>query len=210
MAYIANTAFEVKVSNHEFDSTANITGIFLNSDSAKEICSAGFLCTRSALTVNEGYNAVGPESAPVTIKNTNTWNMIAATASALAQAGIYACNPFDVNMVTDPVTGAVYKVGSNTLGLPAPAGYPTTYTRIRFDNDHVYRFGAGNVNGSVGSNTIFTIAAGLLVPASAAPAGNGAPYFELVGTGKFTQGAYQGFDYYDLRACMTVAQVSGS
>ena len=209
MAYIAKTAFEVKVSNHEFDSTANITGFFINSDSTQEICSAGFLCTRSALTVNEGYNGVGPTGATVTIKNTNTWNMAAAAASALAQAGIYACNPFDVNMLTDPVTGTIYKVGSNTLGLAAPAGYPTTYTKIRFDNDHVYRFGEGNVNGTVGSNTIFTIAAGLLVPASAAPTANGAPYFELVGTGKFTQGAYQGFGYYDLRACMTVAQVSG-
>lgn len=209
MAYIAKTAFEVKVSNHEFDSTANITGFFINSDSAQEICSAGFLCTRSALTVNEGYNGVGPTGATVTIKNTNTWNMTAAAASVLAQAGIYACNPFDVNMLTDPVTGSIYKVGSNTLGLAAPAGYPTTYTKIRFDNDHVYRFGEGNVSGTVGSNTIFTIAAGLLVPASAAPTANGAPYFELVGTGEFTQGAYQGFGYYDLRACMTVAQVSG-
>ena len=33
MAYIANTAFEVKVSNHEFDSVANITGVFVRRDS---------------------------------------------------------------------------------------------------------------------------------------------------------------------------------
>ena len=44
MAYIANTAFEIKVSNHEFDSTSNITGVFYNATPAEEICSAGFLC----------------------------------------------------------------------------------------------------------------------------------------------------------------------
>ena len=128
MAYIANTAFEVKISNHEFDSTANITGYFQNASSKGEICSAGFLCTRSALTDCEGYAGVGPTSATVTIKNSNTWDMVAATATTTAAAGVYACNPFDVNMVTDPVTGAVYKVGSNTLGLPAPTRRSSSIT----------------------------------------------------------------------------------
>ena len=208
MAFIKNTAFEVKVSNHEFDSTANITGIFENGSGEKEICSAGFLCVRKDLLGNEGYTDVGPAGATVTIQNENSWSMAAAAADDLAQKGIYACNPFDVNMLTDPVTGGVYKVGSNTLGLPAPAGYPVTYTKIRFDNDHVYRFGAGNMSAAVGSNTFFTIADGLLVPAAAAPTASGAAYFELVKTGNFTQGAYNGFAYYDLRAC--TATGSGS
>lgn len=190
MAYIEKTAFEVKISNHEFDSIANITGYM------DEICSAGFLCTRDELTDNEGYTAVGSD-ASVTIKNTNTWTMEAATASATGP--IYACNPFDVNMVTDPVTGATYKVGTNTLGIPAPANYPTTYTEIKFDGVNVYRFGEGNVNGTVGSNTYFTIADGLLKPASAKPASGN--YFELVTSGNFTAGAYASFGYYDLRAC---------
>lgn len=47
--------------------------------------------------------------------------------------GIYACNPYDVNMVQDPATGNLYKVGANTLGLPAPKGYPVTFTKIVFD-----------------------------------------------------------------------------
>lgn len=54
MAYIANTAFEVKVSNHEFDSVANITGVFQNGSDTDEICSAGFLCVKDVLTANEG------------------------------------------------------------------------------------------------------------------------------------------------------------
>ena len=204
MAYIANTAFEVKISNHEFDSIANITGYFMNS-STPEICSAGFLCTRDELTDNEGYTNVGPSGSQITLTNTNTWNMVAATSSDLAQTGIYACNPFDVNMITDPVTGAVYKVGSNTLGLPAPAGYPTTFTKIHFNNDNVYRFGVGNMSTTVSTNKFFTINNGLLVPAASAPSTtNGQPYFELVGTGTFTQGAYAGFTYYDVRACTAV------
>lgn len=204
MAYIEKTAFEVKISNHEFDSIANITGVYQNSGK-DEICSAGFLCTRGTLTDCEGYSSVGPDDAKVTIKNENTWNMTAAAASDTAQKGIYACNPFDVNMITDPVTGAVYKVGNNTLGLPAPAGHHTTYTQIQFNNVNVYRFGEGNVNGSASGKSYFTIANGLLVPAASAPTGNGAPYFELVKTGNFTQGAYNGFTYYDLRACTVVA-----
>ena len=45
MAYINDTAFEVKVSNHEFDSIANVTGVFYGASEA-EACSAGFLCVR--------------------------------------------------------------------------------------------------------------------------------------------------------------------
>ena len=208
MAYIQNTAFEVKISNHEFDSIANITGVFANGEDAGEICSAGFLCKRDELTISEGYDGVGPSSATVTLYNGNTWKMIAATASDIAQTGIYACNPFDVNMQTDPVTGAVYKVGSNTLGLPAPKDYPVTFTQIIFNNVNVYRFGAGNISGAISTNKFFTIANGLLIPAAEAPKTNGAPYFELVKTGTFTQGAYNGFTYYDLRACTVVSAVS--
>lgn len=210
MAYIKNTAFEVKISNHEFDATANISGVFKNTSAADEICSAGFLCTRKELLANEGYPNMGTTEAPSYIENKNTWAMQAAVAADLAQTGIYACNPFDVNMITDEATGAVYKVGSNTLGLPAPAGYRTTYTKIRFDNDHVYRFGLGNVTGTVGNNTFFTIANGLLVPAAAAPTDNGAAYFQLVGTGTFTQGAYNSFGYLDLRACTAVGKAAAA
>lgn len=204
MAYIKDTAFETRISNHEFDSVANITGYFRNGSDEAEICSAGFLCTRKELTGSEGYVSVGPTDAQITKKNSNTWTMKAAVAADTAQAGIYACNTHDVNMITDPVTGAVYKVGTNTLGLPAPADYPVTFTRIRFDNDHVYRFGIGNASKAVGNNKFFTIADGLLVPAASAPTKAGAAYFELVDTGKFTAGAQAAFDYIDVRACTAV------
>ena len=100
MAYIANTAFEIKISNHEFDSIANITGKYQSSAADAEIC-PGFLATRASLIVNEGYDQVGPAGATVTLTNTNTWIMNDAADTDTAQKGIYACNPFDVNMASD-------------------------------------------------------------------------------------------------------------
>ena len=209
MAYIANTAFEVKVSNHEFDSVANITGVFQNGSSQDEICSAGFLCVKDALTASEGYDKVGPEG-DFTINNGNTWTMKAAVASTTVQIPIYACNTFNVNQITDPVTGAVYKVGSNTLGLPVPAGEPGTFTKIEFDGNHIYRFGVGNLSAEISTNKFFTINNGQLVPTAATPATAGQPYFQLVGSGNFTQGAYNGFAYYDVLALTGVGTAAAS
>lgn len=200
MAYIENSAFEVKISNHEFDSIANITGKFQASGADAEIC-PGFLCVRDTLIPNEGYENVGPAGSTITLTNTNTWNMKAAGASDTAQTGIYACNPFDVNMASDG-QGNFWKVGANTLSIKVPAGYLTTWTRIYFNNVNVYRFGVGNASAEIGENTFFTIANGQLVPAASAPTDAGTPYFELVRTGTFTEGAYAAFGYADLRACV--------
>ena len=196
MAYIQNTAFELKVSNHEFDSTTNITGIFgavADGTFTPAVCSAGFLCTKNALTQNEGY--------PQGVLNGNTWQMVAATSAAVLGTGIYAANPFNVNMITDPVTGAKYKVGHNTLGLPIPEGERDTFTRIDFlPGDRHYRFGIGNVAGELGANGFLTIDAGKLKPAAAAPTTAGALYFKVLGTGAFTQGANAAFGYVDVEA----------
>lgn len=199
MAFTANTAFELKVSNHEFDSTANITGVFGSYDGetfTAADCSAGFLCTRSALTQNEGY--------PAGTYNGNTWTMIAATSSAVLGDTIYACNPHNVQEVTAP-DGNVYKIGSNTLGLGVPAGERDTFTRIDFlPGDRHYRFGVGNLSTSLSTNKFLTISAGQLVPASSAPTAAGALYFKVLGTGTFTVGAYAGFDYVDVEAHVNV------
>lgn len=203
MAYIDNTAFEIKVSNHEFDSIANITGKYQASNADAEIC-PGFLATRASLVVNEGYDQVGPAGSTVTLTNTNTWVMNDAVDSDTAQKGIYACNPFDVNMASDG-QGNFWKVGANTLSINVPAGYLTTWTKIEFNNNNVYRFGIGNLSATLGSNTYFTIDDGLLVPGASAPASAGVPYFELVRSGTFTEGAYAAFDYVDVRACISEA-----
>ena len=191
MAYIANTAFEVRVSNHEFDSVANITGKFQNDTPADEICSAGFLCKRVSLITNEGYSG---------IKNGNTWIMQAGEATDI----LYAANPHNVNEITDPVTGQVYKVNRNTLGLPIPAGVEDTFTLIRADGTHIYRFGVGNLTTTLGANGYLTCGEttnkGKLVPAAAAPDAGSGIYFQVLGTGTFTEGAYAGFGYVDALA----------
>ncbi len=203
MAYIANTAFEIKISNHEFDSIANITGKYQSSATDAEIC-PGFLATRASLIVNEGYYQVGPSGSTVTLNNTNTWVMNDAVDTDTAQKGIYACNPFDVNMASDG-QGNFWKAGANTLSIKVPAGHLVTWTKIEFNNNNVYRFGVGNLSTTLSTNTYFTIDDGLLVPGASAPATAGVPYFELVRTGTFTEGAYAAFDYVDVRACISEA-----
>lgn len=200
MAFIANTAFELKVTNHEFDSTANISGVFgsySGDDFTAADCSAGFLCTKAKLTQNEGY--------PTGVMNGNTWTMVAATSTDGLGTPIYACNPHNVNTVTD-ARGNVYKIGSTTLGLGIPAGERDTFTRIDFlPGDRHYRFGIGDVSGTLGTNEFLTIDAGLLKPAATAPATAGAVYFKVLGTGNFTEGAYNSFEYVDVEAHAVIA-----
>ena len=202
MAAIENSAFELKVTNHEFDSVGNISGVYYNGNN-KEICAAGFLCKTGELLPLEGY------AASLGITNHNTWKMGKAVAADLVSTPIYACNTYGVNELTDPSTGEIYKVNANTLGLAAPAGVVTTFSKIDFRNGCQYRFGIGNLSAELGSNKFFTIADGMLVPAAAAPNTTGQPYFELLGTGTFTQGAWSAFGYVDVLACY-VAAVSTS
>lgn len=192
MAFIANTMFEARVTNAVFDELANVTGKYQYS-AADADCSAGLLCVRGATRLaNQGYTG---------IYNDNAY--IFGAAAATDYDGIYACNPFQVSEGTS-ARGNVYKIGAETLGLGIPAGEFDTFTRIYFDNASIYRFGAGNLSAAISTNTFFTIANGLLVPAATAPATEGTPYFKLVGTGTATEGAYASMTYYDVMACRDV------
>ena len=195
MAEINNTAFEVKVSNHEFDSVANITGLFQNASNEAEACAAGFLCVTDALVQNEGY--------PAGVLNGNTWIMKTAGNVLLPGTPVYACNTFNVNEITDPVTGEVYKVNVNTLGLPIPAGKLGTYTRIDFTGDCIYRFGVGNFTAAPEVGTSYVINNGMLAPVGEGQnvtPGSGARLFTVLRTGTFTQGAWAAFGYADVKA----------
>lgn len=187
MAFIQNTAFEIKVSDHEFDAISNVTGVYQTAGGENDVCSAGQLVVRG-----EQYDS----QAFAVVKNDNAWYM--NDAGADATDNIYACNTFNVQEMTDGM-GNVYKIGHNTLGLAAPAGVPVTFTNIHFDGQHQYVFGIGNVNGTIGTNKFFTIAGGQLVPAAAAPA-TGTPYFKLLKQGAFTAGTQQAFDYVWVQA----------
>lgn len=199
MAQIKNTAFEVRVSNGPFNMLENITGIFHNTSQETEICSAGFLVKRTTQVPNEGYTG---------INNDNTWYMEAAAAADLVTTPIFACNPYQVNQIQDGANDNVFKVGANTLGLALPKGEFGTFTHIVFDGMYIYRFGIGNLSTAISTNKFFTIANGLLVPAAAAPTTDAAPYFELVGTGTFTEGPMASFTYYDVVAKQVMADTA--
>lgn len=195
MAYIANTAFESRVTNNRFDELCNLTGLFQTS-SQNDICSAGFLCVRGAQVPAEGFTGVNNET---------TYYMTAAASTVLVNEPIFACNPYDVNLVTDQTTGNIFAMGVNTLGIPVPLGRYGTFTRIYFDGMHHYRFGVGNLSTELSTNKFLTINNGLLVPAASAPTTMGTPYFVLLGTGAFTQGPYASFGYVDVEAHYAIA-----
>lgn len=194
MAYIANTMFETKVTNAVFDETLNITGKYQASNTAAD-CSAGLLCVRGDNLPNEGYTG---------INNMNAYYMTAAADTDLDN--IFACNTFDIQ-TAQTGRGNVYKIGAETLGLGIPADMYGTFTKIVFEGNKIYRFGAGNLSADPSTNTYFTIANGLLVPAAAAPTA-GKPYFKLVDTGVATEGAYASMTYYDVLACRDIVVAS--
>lgn len=194
MSYIANTAFEARITNGRFDDLINIAGRY-QASGADADCSAGLLCVRAGQLPAEGFD----NPSGTRVYNENSWIMNAAAATVNADDVIYACNTYDWQLLSDG-RGNAYSVGHTTLGLGAPAGRNCTFTRIDFDGQSVYRFGVGNMSAAVGDNTFFTIANGLLVPAAAAPTDAGSIYFELRGTGTFTEGTTNAFAYYDVVA----------
>ena len=184
----SNTAFELRVSNHVWEKQKNITG-FYKAGESPAACYAGQLVVQGAQLPNEGY--------PTGFYNENAWVMTKPSGNLTQD--IYACNTFNVNEIQDPVTGNIYKVGSNTLGLPIPAGQRGTYTRI--DEGDMMRFGVGNFNGTPTVGQYATVNEnGSLVPSASIPTGINTLYFEVLSTGSFTQGAYASFAYYLLRA----------
>ncbi len=196
MAYIANTAFEARITNNDRDNLSHIAGLY-QVEGANADCSAGLLCVRDTLCPNEGFDNLSDNG----VYNENTWYMVAAGADDNDDTVIYACDTYDNQLITAP-NGNSYFVGTETLGLGVPAGRYGNFTRINFDNQSVYRFGIGNFASAVGENNYFTIENGLLVPADTPPA-TGIPYFYLRNTGVFVAGNSAAFDYIDVVACIT-------
>lgn len=188
------TAFEARVTNNFRDDLINVTGRY-QASSADADCDAGRLVIRNGQLPCEGFTGV---------KNENAWYMNDATSTTNAGEVVYAANTYEVQMLQGK-HGNMYAVSTETLGLGIPAGRDGTFTKIVFDGDHAYRFGIGNVNAEISTNTFFTIDAGQLKPAAAAPTANGALYFKLLDTGKFTEGTTASFEYVDVQACKVYA-----
>ena len=190
MAFIANTAFEARIVNDRFDDLANIAGKYEDSEGNAADCSAGLLCFTDEQTDCEGFPG---------IKNENAWVMVNADDSANIDTPIYACDPHDWPLIGNGRN--LWAVGTETLGLGVPAGRYGSFRRIHFDNVSVYRFGIGNLSATYNNEAFFTIANGLLVPTAATPTDAGSVFFQLRGTGNFTEGTTASFQYVDVVAC---------
>lgn len=195
MAFIADTAFEARITNNSRDNLSHVAGLYQASGENAD-CSAGLLCVRNGLVPNEGFD----NPSGTRVFNENTWFFNAAADSVTADDVIFACDTYDVQLLSGKRAGLNYFIGTETLGLGVPAGRYGNFTRINFDNESVYRFGEGNLSAAIGANTYFTIADGLLVPAAAAPTDAGSVFFELRGTGSFVEGTQQSFGYVDVVA----------
>lgn len=192
MAFTANTAFEARLTNNMYDQRANVAGQYQVSGDPAD-CSAGWLCVRNGRVPNQAFD----NPSGTRVYNENTWFFEAAASTVGIDDVIYACDPHDWPLLASP-SGNLYAVGTETLGLGIPAGRFGNFCRVDFDGQSIYRFGIGNLNASLGSNTYFTIDDGQLAPTSTAPSTAGAIYFELVETGSFVAGNGAAFDYVDV------------
>lgn len=183
MSFLSSSAFEPKVTNNRFDDTCNIAGKYQVS-AVDTDCSAGLLCTRTELMEHSAF---------VDVTNLNTWIMGSASAATKVTEPIYACNTHDSQMLEG------FHVGNKTLGLGAPAGEIVTFTKIDFTGDKIYRFGVGNFSNAVGTNKFATIANGQLSAAASAPSAAGTPYFKILATGTFREGASDAFGFVDVQ-----------
>lgn len=186
MASIANTAFEVSVSNITRNETQNVPGYFGSGSGSSFVgdsCPSGFLVSRSELAESEGYSGV---------LNGNTWRFVQAGYGVVEgrtgdHTGIYAYNPYNVHQTTDSF-GNVYNVGANTLGLELPADQRGDFTELIVGEQ--YTFGAGNFStlpSDPDTDIYATINNGRLVAGASVPT-DGGIYFRIWRQKNFTVG----------------------
>lgn len=200
MAKIANTAFEVYVSNSKRNDTQNITGKFgtvSGNTFTGDICSAGFLCVKNSRMANEGYESPfslvsGAFKSVDGLKNGNSFYMTQATSGVVAGAtgdhsGIYAANTYDVNKLSDG--DMVVNFAGKTLGLAIPKDEKGDFTELVVGES--YNFGAGNFSTLPSASLGYAkIVNGLWVAVAAAPT-DGGIYAEVVDFGgRFVEGCY--------------------
>ena len=187
MASIANTAFEVSVSNITRNETQNIPGYFgsgTGTSFSADICPSGLICTRSELAQSEGYEDYG-------ILNGNTWRMTAAESGTVEgrtgdHTGLYAYNSYDTAMATQGQNA--WRLGANTLGLELPAGQRGDFTELIVGEQYTWASGNFSTAPTDLTTTIYaTIVDGLLVAGTSAPT-DGSVYLKIYRQKNFTTG----------------------
>lgn len=193
MAFINNTAFQVKVTNVSRNGTQNIAGkfgSFSGNDFTAADCSAGQLVVPNSLIPSEGYEGIVDGSSNPKILNGNTWYMVNA-ANGLAggrygdHTGIYAFNNYDVNKVTSG--DLQYNLGAKTLGVGLPAGNRGDFLELIVGEQ--YKFGAGNFASAPTVGQFCAISAGFFAASSAsAPAAGSGVYVKVLRSEPFNEG----------------------
>ena len=195
MAFDATkAAFEARITNNEFNELCNVAGKYADANDEFAFCPAGRLVFpggSASLLDAEGFTG---------IKNENTFYFTDAPAETTRP--VYACNTYDVQLISNGTEA--YAVGTKTLGLGVPANRYGNFTIIIGDGQHVYRFGEGNISdGSTPSSEDILVmdgTGGLEAAQDAPTAGSGQLYFVVRGTGTFTEGTTASFGYIDLEA----------
>lgn len=206
MAFTANCAFELKVSNSVNNQLQNVPGVFgtgTGASFAAADCDAGFLVVQNGLAPSEGYEAYG-------ILNGNTWYFNAAANGKAAghigdHTGIYAFNNYEGNTVTDG-KGNEWHLGMDTLGVGLPAGKRGTFAELIVGEQ--IKIGVGNFTNSTApaaSETFATIVNGRWTPAASAPASGGEVYAQIMRTEPFTEGVWSGGTGYILKILRAAA-----
>lgn len=182
MAFIANTAFQIRRSNDRYEDLQHRTGLFGSWSGTSFIvddASAGLLCN-----LGDGIPAGG------------NYMTVASDGSQK----LYAAATTDVQRLTNGVN--TWAVGVETLGLGIPAGTKNAFLELR--EGETYAFGPGNFSTLVTTKDKYaTVSGGLLVGTSAAPSAGDGWYFELdteMGIDFFVEANYNAFSRYNLIA----------
>lgn len=179
---ISTYAFQNRRWNNRHDDLQTLTGLygsFSGSEFIPAACEAGFLCNKG-----DGIPAGG---------------FYFGTASD-GSAKLYACDPTDVERLSD--ASNTWAVGCETLGLGLPSNRKGPFTEIKIGE--TYAFGPSNFATLVtASDKYATVSDGLLVGTSDAPSAGDGWYFELdteMGIDFFVEGNYNAFSRYNLVA----------
>ena len=191
MAFTANCAFELKVSNSVNNQLQNVPGYYGANTGASFVgadCDAGLVVVQNGLTPSEGYESFNK-------LNGNTWYMnVAATGAADGflgdHTGLYAFNNYEGNSVTD-ASGEEWHLGMDTLGVGLPAGKRGTFAELIVGEQ--IKIGLGNFTSSTAPTAgqdYAKIVNGKWTPiaSNAIPAGE--VYAKILRTEPFTAGAW--------------------
>lgn len=201
--------FEVIVSNSKNNDTQNVTGIAINGDGDAEEAFAGGLYVQSEKTLNEGYTANG-------LHNLNTPYMQLAEGGAVEgkpgdHTGIYACNTYDVNKLSDGGL-LIINFPGKTLGLITPAGERTDYTELIVGEQ--YKFGEVNFANAdisgLADGDVLEIENGVFKKGSLDSVEAGYVYGKVHEFRAFTEGANLGTKGVIVKICRKVGGGSGS